>query len=156
MSTLRQLIEARIRTQVPIFKEVAGAADLSSILTGRVSAPGCYIFTERDKVEARALASGVNQRVVESMAVVTVVRNVRDARGTDADDENKHLRDLVGNALVSWIPDSGHAPMEYGGGQLISFSNGFLFYKSTYLVPTLSAAVFRRASYSGVTRQPFK
>jgi len=111
---------------------VAGAADLNSILTGRVSAPGCYIFTERDSAGANALVGGVSQRVVEMMAIVTVVRNVRDARGTDADDENKALRVLVSTALLNWEPTPDHEPLEYAGGQLVSFANGFLFYKSTY------------------------
>lgn len=141
MSTLRQLMELRLRAQITAFKEVAGAADLSSILTGRVSAPGCYIFTERDKADANNLLNGVSQRIVESMAIVTVVRNVRDARGTDADDENKALRKLVSTALLNWVASPEYEPMEYGGGQLISFSNGFHFYKSTYLSASLIRAI---------------
>jgi hypothetical protein len=134
-------METRIRAQIPAFKEVAGAADLGSILAGRVSAPGCYLFTERDTAGANSLINGVSQRVVELMAIVTVVRNVRDARGTDADDENKLLRNLVSAALLNWTPDATHEPLEYVGGQAISFANGFLFYKSTYSTATQIRAV---------------
>jgi hypothetical protein len=132
MSTLRQLMEQRISAQITAFKEVAGAANLESILTGRVSAPGCYIFTERDTAGANSLVTGVSQRVAILMAIVTVVRNVRDVRGTDADDENKVLRDLVSTALLNWTPSESYEPMEYGGGQPISFTSGFLYFKSTY------------------------
>ena len=134
-------METRIRAQVPAFKEVAGAADLASILAGRVSAPGCYLFTERETAEANSLINGVSQRVIELVAIVTVVRNVRDARGTDADDENKLLRLLVSAALLNWTPDVNHEPFEFAGGQPISFANGFLFYKSTYSTATHIRAV---------------
>ena len=141
MSTLRQLMESRLRAQIPAFKEVAGAADLNSILAGRVSAPGCYIFTERDTAGANTLVGAVSQRVTELMAIITVVRNVRDAQGADADDENKVLRSLVSTALLNWEPDATHEPMEYVGGSLVSFANGFLYYKSTYSTATQIRAV---------------
>lgn len=132
MSTIRALIEARIKAQVTDFKEVRGAADLSNVLQNRVAAPACYVFQESDQPSKNNLVNAVSQRVVDQLAVVIVVRNVRDPRGSDAADVSEALRDWVRAALVGWIPASTHEQIEYAGSRLISFADGFFITKDSY------------------------
>jgi len=57
MSNLRPLIETRIRTQVPALKEVAGAADMANIMSGRLP----LLHLRRD-AEAREAGLSVQGR----------------------------------------------------------------------------------------------
>lgn len=132
MINIRPLIEQRLRAEIPAFKEVAGAAGLSNILQGRIADPGCYIFQERKTAETSALVGATMQRVTVLIAVVTVVRNVRDGRGADAADTSQEFQADIQTALLGWQPHESADPMEFVGGALVSFSNGFLIWKDTY------------------------
>lgn len=132
MINIRPLIEARLRAQVPAFKEVAGAADLTNILQGRIAAPGCYVFQERSSVGSNDLVGAVMQRVTQQFAVITIVRNVKDSRGADAADYSQSLQATVQTALLGWIPHPNALPIEYVSGALVSFANGFFIWKDLY------------------------
>lgn len=132
MSNLRPLIETRIRTQVPTLKEVAGAADMANIMSGRLTDQGCYIFQERITATENHMVGTTIQRVAISFVVLIVVRNVRDARGADAADASYTLQASIKSALLGWSPDASADLLEYSGGALFSFSNGFFIWKDTF------------------------
>ncbi|UOA07622.1 hypothetical protein [Methylobacter sp. S3L5C] len=132
-TNLRPLIEARIRTQIPAFKEVAGAADLTNVMAGRLSDAGCYIFHERVTATESDLIGATMQRLAVSFAILIAVRNVRDARGGDAADASYLLQDSVKSALLGWCPDASADPLEYSGGALVSFANGFFIWKESFI-----------------------
>ncbi|MDI1231335.1 MAG: hypothetical protein PSU93_09320 [Methylobacter sp.] len=132
MTTLRKLIEQRIAAQTTLFKEVAGAASINNIMTGRLSDAGCYVFQEARKASESKLVGLTRQRVSLSFAFIIAVRNVKDARGGDAADACALLQAAVQAALLGWEPDSATEPFEYAGGNLISFTNGFFIWKDSY------------------------
>lgn len=140
MATLRQLIEARIKSEVDGLRAVAGAADMQSVLQGRVSPPAAYVFRLRNAAGPNTLANAVDQRVNEQYAVVVVTRNVGDSRGGDSSDANEAICDDIGDALLGWEPAADAEPMEYGGGRLVSLQDQFLFWQETY-----TTARYRRA-----------
>lgn len=141
--TIRQSIEQRIGQQdnTNNFREVAGAANLRSVLDGRVSAPACYVFRLRNSAGRNELDNAVNQRVVESYAVVIVTDNKRDTRGGDASDANEALCKQVEQALLNWTPDPEADPIEYGGGSLVTMKDGYFYWQEVY-----RTARFRRAT----------
>lgn len=129
--TVRQLIEDRIESNLN-FKEVAGAADLQSILKGRVSAPGCYIYKKTRNPGPNNLLMAVDQEVKETYGLVTVIKNVRDSRHGDSSDvSEQHQIDIMGQ-LLGWQPSTETEPMEYAGGRLISLLNGLHFWEESY------------------------
>ena len=130
--TIRKAIEDQIKAQVTDFREVAGAADLRSVLEGRVSAPACYIFRMRNRAGRNTLDNAVSQRVEEAYAVVVVSQNRRDARGGDSSDANEALCDQVSTALLGWTPDPNAEPMEYNGGGLATIREGFFYWQEVY------------------------
>lgn len=132
MSNLRPLIEARISTQIPAFKEVAGAADMANIMAGRLTDSGCYIFQERVTATDSQLVGATMQRLTVAFAVLIVVRNVKDARGGDAADASYTLQAALKTALLGWAPDASAEPLEYSGGALVSFASGFFIWKDTF------------------------
>ena len=131
-TNLRPLIEARIKSKIPEFKEVAGAADMTNIMSGRLTDMGCYIFQERITATESGLVGATMQRLAVSFAVLIVVRNVKDARGADAADASYTLQTNLKTALLGWSPDSNADPLEYSGGALVSFANGFFIWKDTF------------------------
>jgi len=133
MPNLRPLLESRIKAQIPAFKEVAGAADMANIMAGRLTDLGCYIFQERVTAAESQLANAIMQRLTVTFAVLIVVRNVKDARGADAADASYTLQAALKTALLGWTPDAGAEPLEYGGGALVSFANGFFIWKDTFI-----------------------
>ena len=132
MSNLRPLIEARIRSQIPAFKEVAGTVDMPNAMAGRLSDHGCYIFKERETVTESHLVGATMQRVTVYFGLLIVVRNVKDARGADADDVSYTLQAALKTALLGWIPDASAEPLEYSGGVFVMFKNGFHLWKNTF------------------------
>jgi hypothetical protein len=132
-TNLRPLIEARVREEIPNFKEVAGAADLANVMAGRLSDAGCYIFQERVTATESDLIGATMQRLAVSFAILIAVRNVKDARGGDAADASYLLQDLLKTALLGWSPDASADPLEYGGGALVSFTNGFFVWKDSFI-----------------------
>lgn len=140
--TIRQSIEQQILQQDTgnRFREVAGAANLRSVLEGRVSTPACYVFRLRNSAGRNELDNAVNQRVVESYAVVIVTDNKRDTRGGDSSDENELLCQQVDQALLNWKPDPEAEPMEYGGGSLVAMKDGCFFWQEIYKTARLRRA----------------
>lgn len=132
MQNLRPLIEQRIKTNVSGFKEVAGASDLASLLKGRLSDTGCYVFQERDVATENKRINSVIQRNVEQYAVVIVIRNVRDPRGADAADVCYTFRKNISQFLLGWVPHVAAEQLEYAGGTLVSFQNGLYIWKASY------------------------
>ncbi len=141
MPNLRPLIESRIRTQIPAFKEVAGAADMANVMAGRLTDSGCYIFQERVTAAESQLANAIMQRLTVTFAVLVVVRNVKDARGGDAADASYTLQAALKTALLGWCPEAGADPLEYGGGALVSFANGFFIWKDTFITHQFIRAI---------------
>ncbi len=140
--TIRQAIETQIKAldTGSNFREIAGAADLRSLLKSRVAQNGCYVFRLRNRAGQNQLDNGTSQRVVESYAVVVVTTNRRDERGGDSSDANEALCQQVDAALLGWTPDPDAEPMEYGGGQLVSMQNGSFYWQEVY-----TTARYRRA-----------
>jgi hypothetical protein len=137
MINIRPLIEQRIKTEVPEFREVAGAVNLAAILSGRIEAPGCYVFKERETPEANAGLSDNFQILNLSFAVVIAVSNSRDQRGSDAADVSEVFQDAVKSALLGWIPNNKFTSLSYGGGALVSFAGGLYIWRASYLTSTI-------------------
>ena len=132
MINIRPLIEQRLRNEVADFKEVAGAADLVSVLKGRLADRGCYVLQEAESAGKNPLIGAVMQENVEHYAIIIVVRNVRDARGTDAADACHALRASAKDALLGWIPDDSCGALEKVSGKLVNFMDGFFIWKDSY------------------------
>lgn len=130
--TLRTLIQQRIIDADCGFKEVAGAADLESVLANRLSMPGCYLFRQQVSVTGNDMITALRQRVATTLSVVVVTQNVRDARGGDSSDDNEALCLAVQTSLLNWQPATDYDPLEYAGGRLITFRNGLFIWQDSY------------------------
>jgi hypothetical protein len=140
MSTLRQQIETRIAASAADFtaaglrpfREVAGAAGIANILNGRVSAPGCYIYRARLRPGPNVYDDAVMQRVEAQFGIVSVVRNVADARQGDASDLAEAYSDVIQARLLNWSPDEYTEQFEFAGGQVVRLQNEYLYWQDLY------------------------
>lgn len=133
MLTLRSQVQDVIAQAGLGFKEVGGAANLN-IVEGqqiRLSTPGCYVI--RDGINAREneMITAVRQKQMVQIGVVIAVRNVANATGLDSSDTAEEFSDAIKNLLVGYAIDD-YAPFEYQRGQIVSFNNGFLFWRDVY------------------------
>lgn len=134
--TIRQAVEDRLREQLTALREVAGAASLDAVLSGRVSAPAAYVFREAQQASPNEGANYISQRIGVRLGVVLVVRNVADPRQGDSSDEAEALAEQVRDALLGWAPADEAEPLEYAGGRLVSMQNGFYFWMDSYTTAT--------------------
>lgn len=132
MTTLRQMVETKIRGASLGFKEVAGAAGLDNVLANRMSAPGCYCFRVRNRTGKSCGDNFVSQQRSEFIGLVIVTRNVADSRGADGSDENEAFCDLVQSQLLGWEPNNIYGPLEHAGGDLVMFKDGLFIWMELY------------------------
>mgnify|MGYP001254123197 CR=1 FL=1 len=137
MINLRPLIEQRILDQTTAFKEVAGATGLQNLKENRLNYPAAYVMHERLAPNSNQSLSDTLQPVNETVSVVIVVRNVADARGTDAADDCFALRTDLQAALLNWKPHPSYSKLRYAGGNLISFANGLYLWKDSFITQTI-------------------
>lgn len=132
MATIRQLYEQRIKAECPQFKEVAGAANLQSILDGRIEVNGLYIFRESVATAENKWFGAVIQPFETVFGVVIATKNVRNQRGVDSSDECEILADLVREKLLGWTPSEGYTPTEYRPGGMVGMKNNLYLWKERY------------------------
>lgn len=130
--SLRTEIVAQLKAEATSLREVAGASSWAAVESSRRVSGGCYVFRSAARAERNSLDSLVRQRVDEQITLVVTVRNVADARGGDAADDAEALCNEIRAALLGWTPASAMAPLEYVGGSLLSFADGFLHWAETY------------------------
>jgi hypothetical protein len=140
MSTLRQQIEQRLSDNAAAFtaaglkpfREIAGAAGIGNVLNGRISAPGCYVYRLRVRPGPNVYDDAVMQRMEEHYGLVSVVKNLHDARQGDASDEVQAYSEVIQGLLLNWSPDEFHAQFEYAGGQVARLQNTYLYWQDLY------------------------
>ena len=132
MAFLRNLIEQRISDTVTEFIEVAGTANLESVLANRTSVPGCYVFRSNNKLGSAHGDIVITQAREDFVACVVVTRNVRDSRGAEGADENEALCLKIQESLLGWQPSAHHEPIEQASGKLVQFKNGMFIWMDIY------------------------
>ncbi len=127
------LIE-RLQT-LPLLYLVAGAADFAAAAeTVPLAMPAAYVLPLQESASSNALSCAVAQTVTAAFGIALAVSNVADAKGVAALADLKTVRAAVGPALLAWTPDGGaFAPFEYGGGALLGFKNGVLWWQDVYV-----------------------
>ena len=131
--TLRALIEQRIRDTVPEFRDVGGGADIKAILAATNATPAAYVYRERNTAKANNAISAVAQQRVETIGILVITRNVRDARGGANADDSEALCDLIEAQLLGYSPDDErYNRLEYIGGDLVLLKDGFHIWREAY------------------------
>ena len=134
---LIDLAITRLKAQVPALKAVGTAADLAlarANAAASVQFPRAYVLTVAETGQNnRFLSGGVAQHRQVRLAVVLVVRNVRDASGVAAGGDMQTLRALTDAALFGYTPADFIEPLMFDAGKLLALQDGELWWQDEYL-----------------------
>ena len=126
-------IETRLKS-VGALNLVAGAAAFEVAAAAKPTAvPAAYVLPLQEHPGANELACAVAQLVTASFGIALATTNVADAKGCNALIDIGALRKSVRQALLGWVPAGAQFPMEFGGGALLGFKNGVLWWQDIYV-----------------------
>lgn len=133
MSLVRLTID-RLRTQCPQLKDVLPASDLAAIKEQPpLRFPTAYVLAVRESGSGnRYMTGAVAQRRQMTVAIMLLVKNVRDARGGAATTDMDALRILVDDALFGWLPSQEYEPLVFQRGSLMQMHGGELWWQDEY------------------------
>lgn len=113
-------IIARLKT-VPEVKLVEGLGAYSALEEPPLLTPAAYVLPAATDAAPQALATGGHrQALTETVQVVLVTRNLRDAAGALASQDLVTVRDAARAALLGWAPGAEWTPLELTGGTLLA------------------------------------
>ena len=130
-------IIAQLKT-VGALKLVAGAAAFEVAAAAKPAAvPAAYVLPLQEHPGTHELACAVAQLVTASFGIALAITNVADAKGCAALLDIGELRKSVRQVLLGWVPAGAQFPMEFGGGALLGFKNGVLWWQDIYVTQYL-------------------
>ena len=128
---------ARLKT-VSALKLVSGAADFEAAADSRPTAiPAAYVLPLQELAGPNELGCAVAQLVTASFGIALATTNVSDAKGRGALVDIEALRKQARQALLGWVPAGAEFPMEFGGGALLGFKKGVLWWQDVYVTQYL-------------------
>lgn len=119
---------------ISALKLVGGAADFATAAASRPAAlPACYVMPLDEDPRPSEVDGFVLQEVRASVGVALAVANVSDAKGRAAAVGLESLRQAVMAGLLGWVPGDGCLPFEFGGGSLLGFRAGVLWWQDIFV-----------------------
>lgn len=128
------LLIARLKASVPDLKDVQGGANLAALKEFPPARfPCAYVYVTAEQGGANRYMTGLTaQRRTQTLGVVLVVRNVRDAIGAAAQSDLDALRVKVDAALMGYIPAPEYEPLVFSRGALLSLGDALLWWQDDY------------------------
>ena len=118
------------------FREVAGAAEFAKLATvTNLPLPGCWLVRAADPAKP---VGELLDSVTVAFDVVIAITNIRAATAGEADDALLRYRHAVYHLLRGWTLPGATDPIAFGGGQVIEYTDGDLWWRDRY---TLDATV---------------
>lgn len=127
-----QPVRDRLAAEIPEFKRVAGAAELTIALQRGQFTDTAYVAQTEVIAGKNRIATGHSQEETTRFSVAYWVRDVSDADGQAAMDAQEAWRLKVVNALIGWAPTPDHGTVSYRGGKLLAFRNGGLLWADEF------------------------
>lgn len=125
-------IAGRLKATVPGLRRVGVAADLMSVLEGKLADPnGTSAFVIGAGARGGVpdvMAGAFVQLVTETVSVVLTLRSIDNRAGDRAVDELEELKAAVRAALAGWAPPGAFDVMALSAERVVSFVPGFFAY----------------------------
>jgi len=129
------LVITQLQAQVPLLRQVKGAADYAAIKSLRDFVPPCaFVLLAREKPVIEPGVTSGHQRTPVTFGVVVAVRNYRASeRGMQAADDLGAVLGQVRSALLGWIPPiPGGRPTNLTQGDLVDYDQATLLWSDVY------------------------
>lgn len=111
------------------FRQVAGAAEFARIRPEALPLPACWIVRAADKVQH---AGERAESVTLAFDVVIAIENARTHAQGDTDDALLKYRLAVKALLLGWEIEPDIKPIQFGGGQVLEYTDGDLYWRDRY------------------------
>ncbi|BCB28431.1 hypothetical protein SKTS_33170 [Sulfurimicrobium lacus] len=111
------------------FRQVAGAAEFARIRPEALPLPACWIVRAADKVQH---AGERAENVTLAFDVVIAIENVRSHAQGETDDTLLKYRQAVKALLLGWEIEADIKPIKFGGGQVLEYTDGDLYWRDRY------------------------
>lgn len=129
---ITRLGEAKVGN-VKLFKVIEGAAGFAKASeTKPTASPAVYVLPLNKGAEKNKADDFVLQWVKPAFGIAIALSNVSDRKGEAALIDVESACKEVEKVLLGWVPRSDCKPMEYGGGALLGFRNGVLWWQEIY------------------------
>lgn len=117
---------------------IAGAAEFGMILDGAtLTDETAFVVPVADKPNPNETTSGINQRVIESFAVVVALAtdsNKKDKLSIVAYDKVHDVRAEIFSALLGLQLSGQESIISYSGGQIVDINRAYLWYQFEFVV----------------------
>ena len=111
------------------FRQVAGAAEYARLRPEALPLPACWIVRAADKVQH---AGERAENVTLAFDVVIAIENVRTHAQGETDDVLLKYRQAVKTLLLGWEIEPDIKPLKFGGGQVLEYTDGDLYWRDRY------------------------
>lgn len=111
------------------FRQVAGAAEYARLRPEALPLPAAWIVRAADRVQH---AGERAENVTLAFDVVIAIENVRTHAQGETDDELLKYRKAVKALLLGWEIEPHIKPIKFGGGQVLEYTDGDLYWRDRY------------------------
>lgn len=124
------------------FRIVGGAAELAALQQKPPAAtPAVYFFTADEAPEPNQRGTGRSlQDTSYQVNAVIVTRNLSGSAGEAAYSDVEALKEWVKRRLMGWVPAGMEEAMENGGGQVVDFKAGTIWWEHVFYTGRLEEA----------------
>lgn len=134
------------------FRQVAGAAEFARLRPEALPLPAAWIVRAADRVQH---AGERVENVTLTFDVVIAIENVRTHAQGDTDEVLLKYRQAVKALLLGWEIEPDVRPLKFGGGQVLEYTDGDLYWRDRYEFEALitnylpDPPAFDRLNYAG-------
>lgn len=134
-------IRVRLRALVPALRQVSGSADYNAVRKLQdFPAPCAFVVLAREKGipkppghAPRGQQVAVQQAAIVTFAVITAVRNYREQRGEQIEDELSAILAAQRGALIGYVPDvPGARAIQWLQGDLTDYDASTALWTEVY------------------------
>lgn len=138
----KQLVVARLKSQVTALARIAGAAEYQAAAVDLRQVPAAFVIEASNLAgPSRTGTLVVSQNNLVGFGVVLAQTNRRDPIGEAASDALKELREAVMSALLGWQPHADYDPCEYARGRLLAMNDYTIWWQDDYTTSSLIRSV---------------
>lgn len=114
-----------------LVRSIEGTAELATARRDYQRPPAQWVMPLAEQAQP-GRGMPIRQRVTARIAVVTCVRNFRDAHGRAGLKELQPVRDGTIAGLLGWHPDPEGGPVTYAGGKLVDLRDRVIWWRDEF------------------------
>lgn len=116
-------------------KLVGGAAEFQTLVESNAAPttqPAVFVMVAQEAGGENTLGNAVEQEIKAGIVIVSVLKNVADAKGAAAMLDMIELRKRERALLLGWPPAAQYAPLEFDRGAMTAFKHSHLYWSDVY------------------------